>query len=47
MGIETGVDLEALVAAARLAETIIGRALPGRLMHAGTLAAYRRQRAAA
>jgi hydroxymethylglutaryl-CoA lyase len=41
MGIETGVDLEALVEAARLAERIIGRPLPGRLMHAGTLSAYR------
>jgi len=41
MGIETGIDLEALVEAARLAERIIGRPLPGRLMHAGTLTSYR------
>ena len=47
MGITTGVDLEALVEAARLAERIIGRPLAGRLMHAGTLAAYRGRRAAA
>ncbi len=47
MGIATGVDLEALVEAARLAERIIGRPLPGRLMHAGTLRAYRQGRAAA
>jgi hydroxymethylglutaryl-CoA lyase len=46
MGIATGIDLEALVEAARLAERIIGRPLPGRLMHAGTLAAYRRRAAA-
>ena len=47
MGIETGIDLEALVEAARLAERVIGRPLPGRLMHAGTLRPYRAQRAAA
>ncbi|MBW6397259.1 hydroxymethylglutaryl-CoA lyase [Roseomonas sp. HJA6] len=47
MGIGTGIDLEALVEAARLAERIIGRPLAGRLMHAGTLAAYRGRRAAA
>lgn len=35
LGIETGVDLGALVEAARLAERIIGRRLDGRLMHAG------------
>ena len=33
--------------AARLAERIIGRPLPGRLMHAGSLKAYRQRRAAA
>ena len=47
MGIETGVDLEALIDAARLAERIIGRPLSGRLMHAGSLKAYRQRRAAA
>ena len=47
MGIETGVDLEALIVAARLAERIIGRPLPGRLMHAGSLKSYRERRAAA
>lgn len=35
MGIATGLDLDQLVAAARLAERIIGRRLDGRLMHAG------------
>lgn len=35
LGIETGIDLEALVDAARLAEEIIGRPLFGRVMHSG------------
>lgn len=46
IGIETGVDLEALVECARMAERIIGRRLNGRLMHAGTLAPYRARQAA-
>lgn len=41
MGIETGIDLDALIEAARLAETIIGRPLAGRIMHAGSLRQYR------
>ena len=41
LGIETGIDLEKLIAAARLAEAIIGRRLSGRLMRSGTLAPYR------
>jgi len=41
MGIETGVDLDALIEAARLAESIIGRPLNGRVMHAGSLSSYR------
>ena len=41
MGIATGLDLERLVEAARLAERIIGRPLAGRLMRSGTLAAMR------
>jgi hydroxymethylglutaryl-CoA lyase len=41
LGIETGIDLEKLVEAAQLAERILGRRLNGRLMHAGTLAAWR------
>ena len=45
MGIETGLDLERLVEAARLAERTIGRRLDGRLMHSGTLAQWRRQAA--
>lgn len=35
MGIETGVNLEALIEAARLAEKIVGRPLPGKLHQAG------------
>ncbi|WBY03580.1 hydroxymethylglutaryl-CoA lyase [Ramlibacter tataouinensis] len=41
LNIETGVDLERLVEAARLAQRIIGRRLNGRLMHSGSLAALR------
>lgn len=41
MGIETGIDLEALVECARMAERLVGRRLNGRVMHAGTLAGYR------
>jgi hydroxymethylglutaryl-CoA lyase len=37
MGIETGVDLDALIEAALLAESIIGRPLAGKTMHAGRL----------
>jgi len=40
MGIETGVDLPALIEAAREAERIIGRPLTGKVMHAGTLPAH-------
>jgi hydroxymethylglutaryl-CoA lyase len=36
MGIETGLDLERLVEAARLAEKIVGRPLPGKVHQAGT-----------
>lgn len=41
MGIETGVDLERLIEAARLAERTIGRRLDGRLMHSGSLSTFR------
>jgi hypothetical protein len=41
MGIETGIDLEALVEAARMAERMIGRTLAGRTMHSGGIAAKR------
>jgi len=35
MGIETGVDLDALIDAARLAERIVGRELPSGVLRAG------------
>jgi hydroxymethylglutaryl-CoA lyase len=35
LGIATGIDLERLIEAARLAERIVGRRLDGRLMHSG------------
>jgi len=41
LGIATGINLEALVEASRLAERIIGRPLNGHLMHSGTLVAMR------
>ncbi|MBN9428628.1 MAG: hydroxymethylglutaryl-CoA lyase [Burkholderiales bacterium] len=37
MGIETGIDLDALIEAARLAEDIVGHPLPGSMMRGGTL----------
>lgn len=41
LGIETGIDLEKLIQAALLAEDIIGRPLMGRVMHSGSLDAFR------
>lgn len=41
MGIETGVDLESLAECARLAESIIGRPLPGKVKTGGSLRAMR------
>jgi hydroxymethylglutaryl-CoA lyase len=35
MGIETGIDLEALLGCAALAQDIVGRELPSALLHAG------------
>jgi hydroxymethylglutaryl-CoA lyase len=46
MGIETGVDLDALIECARLAEDIVGHPLPGSLMRGGSLKAFRRRDAA-
>jgi hydroxymethylglutaryl-CoA lyase len=37
MGIETGIDVEALIEAALIAERVFGRPLTGKLMHAGRL----------
>ncbi|HXZ02325.1 MAG TPA: hydroxymethylglutaryl-CoA lyase [Stellaceae bacterium] len=42
MGIETGIDIDRLIAAARLAEEIVGHPLPGSVMRGGTLKKYRR-----
>ena len=41
MGIETGIDLEKMIEASRMAEEIIGRPLMGRVMHSGSLKAFR------
>jgi hydroxymethylglutaryl-CoA lyase len=35
MGLQTGIDLERLIAAARLAQQLLGRELPGQVMKAG------------
>ncbi|MNL33717.1 Hydroxymethylglutaryl-CoA lyase YngG [compost metagenome] len=40
MGVETGINLERLIEAARLAERIIGRRLDGRVMRSGSLGAF-------
>jgi hydroxymethylglutaryl-CoA lyase len=45
MGIATGIDLEALIEAGRLAERIIGRQLPSAALRSGTLTAFRQQAA--
>ncbi|MAW88093.1 MAG: hydroxymethylglutaryl-CoA lyase, partial [Phyllobacteriaceae bacterium] len=42
MGIETGIDLDKLIAAAVKAEEIIGAPLMGRVMHSGGLDNYRK-----
>jgi len=42
LGIETGVDLDVLIEVGRLAEDIVGHQLPGELIHAGSLDAFRR-----
>jgi hydroxymethylglutaryl-CoA lyase len=41
MGIETGIDLDALIECARLAEDIVRHPLPGKVMHGGSLSKYR------
>jgi hydroxymethylglutaryl-CoA lyase len=43
MGIETGVDLDALIEAGHLAEAIVGHRLPSALLRSGTLGAFRRR----
>lgn len=41
MGIETGIDLDRLIEAARLAEDIVGHPLPGSVMKGGSLTKHR------
>ena len=45
MGIATGIDLDALIEAGRLAEAIVGHTLPSELLRANSLDAFRRQAA--
>ncbi|KPQ08282.1 MAG: hydroxymethylglutaryl-CoA lyase [Rhodobacteraceae bacterium HLUCCA12] len=44
LGIETGIDLDTMIAAARKAEAILGVPLMGRVMHSGGLSRYRAPR---
>jgi hydroxymethylglutaryl-CoA lyase len=41
MGIKTGIDLDALIECAKLAEDIVGHPLPGAIMKGGTLERFR------
>jgi len=41
MGIETGIDLDALIECARLAEDIVGHPLPGSVKFGGSLGKLR------
>lgn len=43
IGVETGIDLERLIEVAAEAESIVGHPLPGKVMHGGSLGAYRQQ----
>jgi hydroxymethylglutaryl-CoA lyase len=36
MGVDTGIDLDKLIAVSRRVQDIIGRALPGQIVKAGT-----------
>src|ERR1700735_3947844 len=45
MGIDTGIDLDKLIEVGRMAEEIVGHQLPGELIHAGSLDAFRRMAA--
>jgi hydroxymethylglutaryl-CoA lyase len=47
MGVETGIDLDAMIAAGQLAERVVGHPLPGKLKSGGNLATYRARAAAA
>jgi hydroxymethylglutaryl-CoA lyase len=41
IGIETGIDLDALIECAKLAEDVVGHPLPGSVMKGGDLQKYR------
>jgi hydroxymethylglutaryl-CoA lyase len=41
MGIATGIDLDAMIAAGHLAERVLGRTLPSALLRGGSLTAFR------
>jgi hydroxymethylglutaryl-CoA lyase len=41
IGIETGIDLDALIECAKLAEDVVGHPLPGSVMTGGDLQKYR------
>jgi isopropylmalate/homocitrate/citramalate synthase len=43
MGIETGIDIEALIEAAKLAERVVGHPLPSAALRSGTIASFRRK----
>jgi hydroxymethylglutaryl-CoA lyase len=47
MGIATGIDIDALIAAGQLAERILGRTLPSALLRGGSLSAFRAKARAA
>jgi hydroxymethylglutaryl-CoA lyase len=41
LGVETGIDLDAMIAAGQLAEKVVGHPLPGKLKSGGNLETYR------
>jgi hydroxymethylglutaryl-CoA lyase len=41
MGVDTGIDLDAMIAAGQLAEQVVGHPLPGKLKSGGNLETYR------
>jgi hydroxymethylglutaryl-CoA lyase len=45
MGVDTGIDLDALVEAAKLTEELVGHVLPGKVMKGGTLTRWKEARA--
>ena len=47
MGVETGIDLDAMIAAGQLAERVVGHPLPGKLKSGGNLETYRARARAA